>query len=76
MQNVESDGAQNGQIALEMVKKSFDCCPYKIVFMDVNMPIMGGLQATHEIREWLAKNHNSCPLNIVALTANETPEDR
>ena len=40
---MESDGASNGLIAFEKVKKSFECCPYKIVLMDVNMPVMGGL---------------------------------
>ena len=38
--------ANNGQKALElMLKQSFDC-----VLMDMQMPVMGGLEATRQIR--------------------------
>ena len=33
-----------------MFIKSFECCPYKIVFMDCAMPIMDGYRANEEIK--------------------------
>jgi two-component system sensor histidine kinase/response regulator len=51
--NIIVDMAMNGQEAVEMFKKNHmkTCCDvrYKIVFMDINMPIMDGYQATSHI---------------------------
>ena len=49
MHGIESHGASNGCEAIEKVKAQLDCCPYKVIFMDVDMPIMDGLDATREI---------------------------
>jgi PAS domain S-box-containing protein len=60
--------ASNGQAALVAVKKvSFD-----IVFMDLEMPIMDGYQATCEIR----KDSKFNKLPIIALTAHAMEEFR
>jgi len=60
---VEATIAQNGQEALEFVKKdNFD-----IVLMDLQMPIMDGYQATKSIRK--LKNCSKSELPIYALTA-------
>ena len=48
-----------------MLEGTFD-----FVIMDMNMPIMGGLEATRKIREF---NMN---IPIVALTANAFDSDR
>ncbi len=46
--------------------------PWDVVFMDVRMPGIDGLEATRRIRQQLAGRK----LRIVALTANAMEEDR
>ena len=50
------DSANNGQIAIDKVKlnKSIKkCCPqYKLIIMDIDMPIKDGFQASKEISEF------------------------
>jgi len=59
------DIAENGQIALEKTKAH----PYDLILMDVNMPVMDGIEATIAIRKF-----SNIP--IVALTAVELEEMR
>ncbi|MEI6713249.1 MAG: ATP-binding protein [Verrucomicrobiota bacterium] len=47
---------------------------YDLIFMDVQMPVMDGLQATRNIREWENQNGRR-RVPIVALTANAFSED-
>ena len=62
------DLAENGKIAVDMVKKQ----SYDIVLMDVQMPEMDGLAATREIR-----TDSSCAnLPILAMTAGVMESDR
>ena len=47
-----SDTANNGLEGLEKIQsKLLKCCrkPYKIVFVDLNMPVMGGYEMMKEI---------------------------
>jgi len=61
------DLAENGHVAINaMINKRYD-----IIFMDVQMPEMDGLETTHFIRE-----HMEYQPVIVAMTANALPEDR
>jgi CheY-like chemotaxis protein len=60
--------ASNGLEAFEAVKvKKFD-----IVFMDLQMPVMDGIDASRRIREW---ENEGVHTFIVALTAGYFPED-
>jgi CheY-like chemotaxis protein/HPt (histidine-containing phosphotransfer) domain-containing protein len=70
------DIAGNGLEALA----AFDRQAYDLVFMDVMMPEMGGLEATRAIRERQARrsefpNYKS-PIIIVAMTASAMQGDR
>ncbi|MBN2616468.1 MAG: response regulator [Bacteroidales bacterium] len=66
------DIANNGAEAFEMVKKQ----AYDIVLMDVQMPVMDGMEATREIRQWEEREGKSEKLVIVAMTANILQNDR
>jgi CheY-like chemotaxis protein len=62
--------AENGQTALRMwSEQEFD-----LVAMDMQMPIMDGLEATEEIRA--REKHSGKHVPIVAMTANAFEEDR
>ena len=63
----------NGQVAIEEYKKNFNY--YDIIFMDLRMPIMDGIEATKKIREF-EKRNNLSPIPIVALTANISLEEK
>jgi CheY-like chemotaxis protein/HPt (histidine-containing phosphotransfer) domain-containing protein len=62
----EVEYANNGQEAVEKALAG----DYHLVFMDMQMPVMDGIEAT----QWLRKAGYSGP--IVALTANAMKEDR
>jgi two-component system sensor histidine kinase/response regulator len=62
--------AHNGREAVEMIQLQ----PYDIVFMDVQMPIMDGLQAAAAIRASETELGRRVP--IVAMTAHAMPGDR
>ena len=64
-----SDLAVDGREAIEAVKHH----RYDVIFMDVQMPEIDGLEATRSICEMLASSERPY---IVALTANAMKEDR
>ncbi len=63
------DVASNGRVALEMLEKK----SYDVIFMDVQMPEMDGIEATKRIRQ-LDDAQSQIP--IVAVTANAMAGDR
>jgi signal transduction histidine kinase/NO-binding membrane sensor protein with MHYT domain/CheY-like chemotaxis protein len=64
------DSASNGKEAVSMVRK----CDYDIVFMDCQMPVMDGFEATNKIREEEQARNKHSP--IIALTADAMIGDR
>ena len=64
------DSAENGLIAFEKFKAN----KYDVIFMDIQMPVMNGYEATKSIRDYEAEN-NLTPMKIVAMTANAMKED-
>ncbi len=61
------DVASNGLEAFEAIKLQ----KYDIVFMDLQMPVMDGIEASRRIREWENGDQHTF---IVALTASYLPE--
>lgn len=61
------DTVSSGSEALSAIKRQ----KYNIVFMDLQMPGMDGIEATHLIRQWENGNQHTF---IVALTASYLPE--
>ena len=66
------DTAENGKEALETFAASPAGC-YDLVLMDVQMPVMGGYEATAAIRQLERADAASIP--IYAMTANTFAED-
>ncbi len=62
-----SDSAANGRLGVEATQAQ----DYDLIFMDVQMPVMDGLEATR-----LIKQNSTNPPHIVVLTANAFPEDK
>ncbi len=65
--------AENGKEAVDMVKSSSDGY-YKLILMDIQMPVMDGYAATKEIRA--LENPAQADIPIVAMTANAFEEDK
>lgn len=63
------DIAENGLEALRLIGQA----PYDLVFMDVHMPHMDGLEASREIRKMEGDGSN---IPIIAMTANAMSGDR
>ena len=72
MEGVESEHAENGQIALDMFNEK-PAGYYDAILMDVRMPVMDGLEATHAIRALDREDAKTIP--IIAMTANAFDDD-
>jgi len=62
----------NGILALEQFRKH----KIDLIFMDIQMPEMGGIEATSEIRNFESSTDFDTHVPIVALTANTMEGDR
>jgi CheY-like chemotaxis protein len=59
------DTASNGAEGVERMKASI----YDIAFMDIDMPVMNGFEATKKLRDWEDKMRPGARQPICALTA-------
>ncbi|MFH2092875.1 MAG: response regulator, partial [Pseudomonadota bacterium] len=66
------DIAVNGQQAVHKYTQTPDA--FDIIFMDINMPVMNGFEATRQIREFESCVHPEKRIPIIALTANVLDE--
>jgi signal transduction histidine kinase/ActR/RegA family two-component response regulator len=74
---LESDGAnvtmaENGEEAVEKIEES-PINYYDVILMDVNMPVMNGIEATKKIRALFRPDARTVP--IIALTANQFTDE-
>ena len=72
MREIEADVAENGKIAVDKFA-GHEPGYYDAILMDMRMPEMDGLEATHVIRGMDREDAKTIP--IIALTANAFDED-
>ncbi len=72
MHGVETERAKNGQLALERMTQARQG-EFDLIFMDIQMPVMNGLEATRAIRAlddpWASR------IPIIAMTAEAFSEN-
>lgn len=68
--NISFDLVDNGVLALEQANKKH----YDIIFMDVNMPVMNGLQALNQLKSDESNLNFNTP--VIALTAAALLEEK
>ena len=73
MHEVSCDRAENGKIAYELIKADEFESPYDLIFMDIQMPVMNGLDATRAIRKLDSEYAKRVP--IIAMTADAFSEN-
>ena len=74
--NVECDTSSNGQECIDAIinKKELNCsCDkkyYKLIFLDMMMPIMNGLEAAKRIQRMIDDNEISNNIKIIIVSAH------
>ncbi len=70
----EIEIARTGREACDIIKQNGP--EIDLIFMDLQMPVMDGLDATKEIRRLEDENEHGRRVPIIALTANDSEEDK
>ena len=65
--------ANDGVVCIDMIEKA-DADYYKMILMDIQMPVMNGYDTTLTIRKM--KDTKKASIPIIAMTANAFEEDR
>ena len=65
---IESKSVVNGQEAINAIEEN----EYGLVFLDIEMPVMNGIETAQYIRTEMSGNYNKLP--IIALTAHNPAE--
>lgn len=65
--NLDIAVAGNGKEAIQMLAEN----QFDVILMDINMPVMDGLEATRHIRKMIGRQSQ---IHIIALTAEVSPE--
>jgi signal transduction histidine kinase/ActR/RegA family two-component response regulator len=71
--NIKVDIANNGQEAVDMAVANHS--EYDMILMDIQMPIIGGVEATAKIMSY-ERDYRKKHIPIIALTANALSEDK
>ncbi|MBF0132394.1 MAG: ABC transporter substrate-binding protein [Magnetococcales bacterium] len=66
--------ANDGQEALTILSET--AITFDVIFMDLEMPILDGIETTRRFRQWEQRMGRSQPVPIIALTAHVLPEVR
>jgi CheY-like chemotaxis protein len=66
------DLAENGEEAISKYRKR----KYDLIFMDIQMPVLDGLEAAKRIRAYEEAEEIAEPVYIIAMTANAMKGDR
>ena len=72
MHGVETERAENGKLAVERIERSEEG-EFNLVFMDIQMPVMNGIEATKRIRSLDKPWQSRIP--IIAMTADAFSEN-
>ena len=72
MFGITTDRAENGRVCVDMISSAAEGT-YELIFMDVQMPLMNGLDATRAIRS--LDNSWASSIPIIAMTADAFSEN-
>ena len=72
MYGIKSQRAENGKVAVDTLR-NIGPVDFDVVFMDIQMPVMNGLDATREIRK--LENPYAAGIPIIAMTADAFSEN-